>query len=197
VNRAGTVNRYDADSGRVARPPFPPAIPYRRRLLETAWINFCAREDYKLHVAYEQFCNAHRHWLKDYALFRALKARYNDACYLESPVICDAGADRARVVLASHVRNRAAAGYPEPGRGVLRKAWAPSHVKRADHCTRPRRACCVPQKRAQQTVQMREYPITFARRPASPPIDFTRTAPPPMRRRSKRRSSPPRGGRWL
>ena len=35
--------------------------------------------------AYEEFCNIHAHWLEDYALFRALKVRHNDAYYLEWP----------------------------------------------------------------------------------------------------------------
>ena len=34
---------------------------------------------------YEQFCHEQAHWLEDYALFRALKARYNGAYYLEWP----------------------------------------------------------------------------------------------------------------
>jgi 4-alpha-glucanotransferase len=37
----------------------------------------------ELQAAYEQFCKMHQHWLEDYALVRALKARHNDAYYLE------------------------------------------------------------------------------------------------------------------
>ena len=60
-------------------------IPFKRRILETAWRNFCAGAHPELQAAYEQFGNLHSHWLEDYALFRALKARHNDAYYLEWP----------------------------------------------------------------------------------------------------------------
>jgi 4-alpha-glucanotransferase len=71
---------------------FPPSaidystvIPFKRRILETAWSNFRAGARTDLRSAYEQFCDVHRHWLEDYALFRALKLRYDDAYYLEWP----------------------------------------------------------------------------------------------------------------
>ena len=35
--------------------------------------------------AYEQFCNEQAHWLDDYSLFRALKARFGGSHYLEWP----------------------------------------------------------------------------------------------------------------
>jgi 4-alpha-glucanotransferase len=38
-----------------------------------------------LRVEYERFCIEQANWLEDYALFRALKARYNGAWYLEWP----------------------------------------------------------------------------------------------------------------
>ena len=60
-------------------------IPFKRRILETAWGNFCGGACRDLRAAYEQFCDTHGHWLEDYALFRALKARHNDAYYLEWP----------------------------------------------------------------------------------------------------------------
>ena len=50
-------------------------IPFKRRLLETAWTNFNAGARPDLRPAYEQFCQNQAHWLEDYALFRALKAR--------------------------------------------------------------------------------------------------------------------------
>jgi len=61
-------------------------IPFKRRLLETAWSNFSAGAPPELQVAFEQFCHDQAHWLEDYALFRALKARHNGAYYLEWPV---------------------------------------------------------------------------------------------------------------
>ena len=36
-------------------------------------------------MLFEQFCHEQAHWLEDYALFRALKFRYNGAYYLEWP----------------------------------------------------------------------------------------------------------------
>src|SRR5271166_1446925 len=60
-------------------------IAFKRRILEAAWSNFRAGACGDLRPAYEQFCNTHRHWLEDYALFRALKAMNHDADYLEWP----------------------------------------------------------------------------------------------------------------
>jgi 4-alpha-glucanotransferase len=60
-------------------------IPFKYRLLRTAWTNFRAGARSDLRAAYEEFCNVHRRWLEDYALFRALKAEHHGACYLEWP----------------------------------------------------------------------------------------------------------------
>jgi 4-alpha-glucanotransferase len=62
-------------------------IPFKRRLLETAWTNFKAgqRSDRDLAPAYGEFCARQAHWLEDYALFRALKEKYHQAYYLEWP----------------------------------------------------------------------------------------------------------------
>jgi 4-alpha-glucanotransferase len=60
-------------------------IPFKNRLLETAWTNFKAGERKDLEPAYGEFCAQQEHWLEDYALFRALKARYQGAYYLEWP----------------------------------------------------------------------------------------------------------------
>ncbi len=61
-------------------------VPFKVRLLERAWSRFSngARPD--LRPGYEWFCQDQGLWLDDYALFRALKARYNGACYREWPV---------------------------------------------------------------------------------------------------------------
>jgi 4-alpha-glucanotransferase len=61
-------------------------ISFKRRILETAWSNFCAGAHAELQTAYEQFRDLHCHWLEDYALFRALKAKHDDAYYLDWPV---------------------------------------------------------------------------------------------------------------
>ena len=60
-------------------------IPFKNRLLETAWTNFNAGERNDLRSAFDEFCTQQEHWLEDYALFRALKEKFNGAYYLEWP----------------------------------------------------------------------------------------------------------------
>lgn len=60
--------------------------PFKRRLIESAWKHFSKGARPDLRHAYGQFCENHRSWLDDYALFRARKARYNGASYREWPV---------------------------------------------------------------------------------------------------------------
>src|SRR5260370_2749351 len=70
----------------AAASEYDAVVPFKRRLLETAWNAFRAGTRGDLRLAYEQFCDIHRHWLEDYALFRALKEAHNGAYYLEWPV---------------------------------------------------------------------------------------------------------------
>ena len=60
-------------------------IRFKHRLLETAWVNFSAGARPDLRPLFDQFCYEQAHWREDYALFRALKARYKGAYYLEWP----------------------------------------------------------------------------------------------------------------
>jgi 4-alpha-glucanotransferase len=60
-------------------------ITFKYGLLETAWANFSAGARPNLRPPFDQFCHDQIHWLEDYALFRALKARYKGAYYLEWP----------------------------------------------------------------------------------------------------------------
>lgn len=60
-------------------------IPAKTRLIEITWTNFKRGKREDLRPAYEQFCQQQTHWLDDYALFRALKAKYNGAYYLDWP----------------------------------------------------------------------------------------------------------------
>ena len=60
-------------------------LSFKLRLLEMAWANFGARAGRDLKLAFEKFSTDQAHWLDDYALFRALKARHNGASYLEWP----------------------------------------------------------------------------------------------------------------
>jgi 4-alpha-glucanotransferase len=60
-------------------------IQFKYRLLEKAWTNFTKARPAELQIAFEEFCHEQAHWLEDYALFRALKIRYNGAYYLQWP----------------------------------------------------------------------------------------------------------------
>jgi 4-alpha-glucanotransferase len=60
-------------------------VPFKTRLLQTAWNNFKARKRDDLREDYDEFRAQHEHWLEDYALFRALKVRYQGAYYLNWP----------------------------------------------------------------------------------------------------------------
>ena len=60
-------------------------VPFKIQLLETAWKHFKARRRKDLLPEYDEFCTQQGHWLEDYALFRALKAKYNNAYYLDWP----------------------------------------------------------------------------------------------------------------
>jgi 4-alpha-glucanotransferase len=60
-------------------------VPFKTRLLQIAWKNFNARKHDDLRKNYDEFCAQQEHWLEDYALFRALKAKYDGAYYLHWP----------------------------------------------------------------------------------------------------------------
>jgi len=79
-------------AGDCASPSFSPTtvdydavMRFKSALLETAWKNFRAGARSELRQDFEHFVHEHAHWLDDYALFRALKARYDGASYLEWP----------------------------------------------------------------------------------------------------------------
>ena len=78
-------------------------------MLETAWSAFSAGARPDLRLAFEQFREEQAHWLDDYALFRALKARYGGAAYLEWPDALvrrtPTALDQARRELASEVEH--------------------------------------------------------------------------------------------
>jgi 4-alpha-glucanotransferase len=58
---------------------------FKYPLLETAWKSFGTGARSDLHPGFERFGQEQAHWLDDYALFSALKARYGGASYLEWP----------------------------------------------------------------------------------------------------------------
>jgi len=60
-------------------------IPFKKRLLDTAWENFKAGSRKDLHADFDEFRAKQEHWLDDYALFEALKTRYHGEYYLDWP----------------------------------------------------------------------------------------------------------------
>ena len=96
---SGPFSSTSVDYDAVAR--------FKYALLETAWKNFCGGARSDLRTAFETFGHDHGHWLDDYALFRALKARYDGAAYLEWPDELirriPAALDAARRELASQI----------------------------------------------------------------------------------------------
>src|SRR6266571_7821519 len=96
-----------APSSSETKVDYGAVIPFKHRLLQRAWSTFSTGTFPELRAAFEQFCHDQAHWLDEYALFRALKARYDDAYYLEWPVELvkrvPAALDRARRDLASDI----------------------------------------------------------------------------------------------
>jgi 4-alpha-glucanotransferase len=86
LNAEGLLNPKDYDvqfaPGAV---DYASVIPFKERLLETAWNRFQRVRRGDLLREYEEFRLGQASWLEDYALFRALKARYGGACYIEWP----------------------------------------------------------------------------------------------------------------
>ncbi len=60
-------------------------IRFKHLLFEHAWANFQAGARADLRPVYKQFCDEQAHWLNDYALFRALKVKFQGAYYLDWP----------------------------------------------------------------------------------------------------------------
>jgi 4-alpha-glucanotransferase len=82
----GLLNAKDCESNFPSDVvDYEAVIPFKLRLLERAWTNFKAGERKDLRPAYDEFCAQQEHWLEDYSLFRALKAKYNGAYYLDWP----------------------------------------------------------------------------------------------------------------
>jgi len=60
-------------------------IPFKHRLLVLAWKRFRSGVRKDLAPAFEQFCASQGSWLEDYALYRALRAKFNGASHIEWP----------------------------------------------------------------------------------------------------------------
>jgi 4-alpha-glucanotransferase len=80
-------------TARDSVPPFFPSaavdydavILFKRRLLQMAWTNFKAGARPDLRASFEQFSNSESHWLEDFALFLALKMKFDGRHYLQWP----------------------------------------------------------------------------------------------------------------
>jgi 4-alpha-glucanotransferase len=64
---------------------FDAVIAFKHRLLDRAWSRFSASPNPELRSDFERFCSEQAHWLDDYSLFRALKAQYRGADFVEWP----------------------------------------------------------------------------------------------------------------
>jgi 4-alpha-glucanotransferase len=84
----GLLSPADCEAGRrfpKSEVDFDAVIAFKHRLLDQAWHNFDTCASPELRAEFERFCSAEAHWLEDYALFRALKARFGGAEFLEWP----------------------------------------------------------------------------------------------------------------
>jgi 4-alpha-glucanotransferase len=60
-------------------------VPFKRALIEIAWSNFRHGARADLRSEFDLFCECQAHWLDDYGLFCALKAKYDGVYYVEWP----------------------------------------------------------------------------------------------------------------
>jgi 4-alpha-glucanotransferase len=84
----GLLTARDCEEGRTlpkSAVDFEAVITFKHRLLELAWSNFSSSPHPVLQSEFDRFCSEQAHWLNDYALFRALKARHRGADFLEWP----------------------------------------------------------------------------------------------------------------
>jgi 4-alpha-glucanotransferase len=83
----GLVRKEESAGGDFPRDAvdYDSVVPHKRRLVGSAWANFAAGASRDLRASYEKFRNDQAHWLDDYALFRALKTKFNGAYFLNWP----------------------------------------------------------------------------------------------------------------
>jgi 4-alpha-glucanotransferase len=83
----GLLRKGECEGGGFPRDAidYDAVIPYKRRLLKMAWANFSGGARCDLRAAYERFRHDQAHWLEDYALFRALKAKFSGEYFLNWP----------------------------------------------------------------------------------------------------------------
>jgi 4-alpha-glucanotransferase len=84
----GVLGPSDCEAGRhlpKSVVDFDMVIAFKQQLLDRAWRNFERSTHWQLWDDFERFCSDEAHWLDDYALFRALKARFAGAHFLDWP----------------------------------------------------------------------------------------------------------------
>jgi len=84
----GLLTARDCEDGRnfsKSAVDFDAVIAFKHRLLDQAWSNFSSSPHPVLRSEFDRFCSEQAHWLNDYALFRALKANYRGADFLDWP----------------------------------------------------------------------------------------------------------------
>jgi len=84
----GLLSTRDCEPGRrfpKSAVDFDAVIAFKHRLLDQAWRNFDSSAHSQLWEDFERYCSEEAHWLDDYALFRALKARLGGAHLLDWP----------------------------------------------------------------------------------------------------------------
>jgi len=64
---------------------FEAVTVFKHRLLDQAWRNFDSAAPPELRAEFDLFCSEEKHWLDDYAMFRALKVRFGGAHFLDWP----------------------------------------------------------------------------------------------------------------
>jgi 4-alpha-glucanotransferase len=84
---------------------FDAVVPFKQHLLQLAWVNYRAGAGCDLKGDFDQFRHEHSYWLDDYALFRALKAKFGGVHYLTWP----AELVRREPAALEHVRRELAA----------------------------------------------------------------------------------------
>jgi 4-alpha-glucanotransferase len=78
----GLLSQSECEAGRRlprSTVDYDAVIAFKHQLLDQCWSNFASAPRHALRAEFEQFCFEEAHWLDDYALFRALKARLGGA----------------------------------------------------------------------------------------------------------------------
>ena len=118
----------DGDASTIGWVDYAAVIPLKEQLLGKAWRNFVAGARHDLRAAFDSFCQDQGHWLDDYALFRALKAKFGGAAYLDWPAELvrrdPAALDTTRRELAAHCEQTRFAQFLLFRQGDRLKAYA-------------------------------------------------------------------------